>query len=54
MAQLEALKKEINFLKNCVHRHQNTSDRFEWELVELESRFLQCKESLDIDRHPTI
>ena len=49
MPQLEALRKELNYLKNCVHRHQNTSNRFEWELLELESWFLQCKESLDRD-----
>ena len=49
MAQVEALKREINHLKNCIYTQQGKSNHLEWELLELESRFLKCKESLDRD-----
>ena len=49
MAQLEALKREVNYLKNCIYTQQGKSNHLEWELLELESRFLKCKESLDRD-----
>ena len=49
MAQLEALKKEINYLKNCIDRQQGKTNRLEWEVSQLESRFLQFADSSDRD-----
>ena len=49
MAQLEALKKEINYLKNCINHQQGRTNRLEREVSQLESRFSQFADSPDRD-----
>ena len=49
MAQLAALKKGINYLKNCIDRQQGRTNRLEWDVSQLESRFSQFADSSDRD-----